>query len=284
MMEQGRGDYGSNKTGGWLKDIFKKKEGREDDAATGRTGTDEGEESRLVVPEKLMQLAAIGEEDEKEETKEQEKEANGAVVALEEEDEAAQNNENADHEIMAARQGEIKSETEVNDETETVTHDNGTVYKEEQEEEIEKKSMMSVFGRFMKKINTEPEDIVQPPSYSEVVNHREIKTLEAANKDAEEEEDPVEERRNVSTQVDAETQVEENDIIKMENEPTEDEPTEDEQTEDEPTEDALPESDRITENGETKEMHEEIITDRKEIQEPEQKFRFRFQQFFSDKK
>ena len=277
MMEQGREDYGSNKTGGWLKDIFKKKEGREDVAETGRTGTDEGEESRLVVPEKLKQLAAIGEEDEKEETKEQEEKANGSVVALEEEDEAAQNNVNTDLEIIAAKQGEVESETEVNEETEAVNQDNG-----KEEEETGKRSMMSVFGRFMKKINAEPEDIVQPPSYSEAVNHREIKTLEPAKTEAEEEEDPVEERQNVSTQVDAETQVKADDMIKMENEPTE--PTEMDNEPSEPTEDALPEADRITDDGETKEMHEEIISGSREIPEPEPKFRFRFQQFFSDRK
>ena len=80
MMEQGRGDYGSNKTGGWLKDIFKKKEGSEDDVATGSTAADEGVERQWVVQDNLMTLPDIGEEDEKVELEEDNPKTNGSFV------------------------------------------------------------------------------------------------------------------------------------------------------------------------------------------------------------
>jgi hypothetical protein len=292
MMEQGRGDYGSNKTGGWFKDIFKKKEGREDDVATGGTAEDEGVERQRVVQDNLMTLADIGEEDEKEKLEEEEPKTNGSFVGLEEANEATQDSnvlsngaamqkmDKEKNEEKNKEKNEEKNEVKNEDvkesvkETEAMQQDNVLVYMAKEEEETEKRGMRGVFGRFMKKINPESEDTVQPPSYSEATNYQEVREPgpskeEAAEEEASVEASPAKETHDAATQMDAGTQVEEDDMIN---------------SEDEPTEDALPESERINENREADELLEETIPDGRGSSEPEPKFRFRFQQFFGDKK
>ena len=284
MMEQGRGDYGSNKTGGWLKDIFKKKEGSEDDVATGSTAADEGVERQRVVQDNLMTLPDIGEEDEKEELAEDNHKTNGSNVGLEEEKEAAQDINELSNGAAMQNKDEEKNEEKNEDvkesvkETEAMQQDNVMMYMAKEEEETEKRGMRGVFGRFMKKINPESEDTVQPPSYSEATNYQEVREPGPSKEDAAEEVAADEEAEDVSsakethdaaTQMDAGTQVEEDDMVN---------------SEDEPTEDALPESERIIENGEADELLEETIPDGRGAPEPGPKFRFRFQQLFGDKK
>merc|ERR1712130_505088 len=124
--------------------------------------------------------------------------------------------------------------------------------------------VMRVFGRFMKKINPDQEEPNgQPPSYSEAVQ-------ESSDAEPPKEEIPVKETREASTQMDVGTQVDPEEMAKTDDETLE--------------EDALPESERVPDVAEA-EYKEEVSKEVTPVEdEPEQKFRFRFQRFFSDNK
>merc|ERR1719210_3209992 len=93
--------------------------------------------------------------------------------------------------------------------------------------------VMRVFGRFMKRINSEPEEgeAGQPPSYSEAVQDTSEAEQQAANL-ADNEDVPVKETREASTQMDVGIQVDPEEMAETEKETLEEE------------EDALPESER----------------------------------------
>merc|ERR1712210_58169 len=130
--------------------------------------------------------------------------------------------------------------------------------------------VMRVFGRFMKKINPDPEEPNgQPPSYSEAVQES-SDTEPAKNEEAPEEEIPVKETREASTQMDVGTQVDPEEMAKTADETLE--------------EDALPESERVPDDAEVEENEEKESKVTPVKDEPEPKFRFRFQRFFSDNK
>merc|ERR1719210_697423 len=91
--------------------------------------------------------------------------------------------------------------------------------------------VMRVFGRFMKRINSEPEEgeTGQPPSYSEAVQDTTEAEQQAANLAANDDV-PVKETREASTQMDVGIQVDPEEMAETEKETLEEE--------------ALPESER----------------------------------------
>merc|ERR1719210_3306095 len=94
--------------------------------------------------------------------------------------------------------------------------------------------VMRVFGRFIKRINSEPDEgeTGQPPSYSEAVQDTsEAEQQQAANL-AVNDDVPVKETREASTQMDVGIQVDPEEMAETEKETLEEE------------EDALPESER----------------------------------------
>merc|ERR1719210_1548375 len=96
--------------------------------------------------------------------------------------------------------------------------------------------VMRVFGRFMKRINSEPEEgeAGQPPSYSEAVQDTSEAEQQAANLAVNNDDVPVKKTREASTQMDVGIQVDPEEMAE----------TEKETLEEEEEEDALPESER----------------------------------------
>ena len=155
-----------------------------------------------------------------------------------------------------------------------------TYVAKEKEVENEKSinGVMRVFGRFIKRINSEPDEgeTGQPPSYSEAVQDTSEAEQQAANFAVNNDDVPVKETREASTQMDVGIQVDPEEMASE----TEKETLEEEE------EDALPESERAPDVEEKDE--EQAVELSKEAtpvnDEPEPKFRFRFQRFFSDNK
>jgi hypothetical protein len=282
-MEEGRRDYGSNKSNKWFKDLFSKK----DKEGVGIVADEEDREveEKQDAAEKLMALTAIKEEDEADEGKKKEPLMNGnghCAAMLDEEDTVAQNTTNDQLEkkdIEAKLQDGLMmylAETEDNEKETTDSDDNEeeietvTMEKKDDEQEAPKAfNVMKVLGRFMKKMNSEPEEEAsQPPSYHEAVVQEAV-----APEPSKEESDynlaAAVETTNASTQVDFGTQVEEDDMAK---------------TDDDQAENALPESEQVAEQEAAANGTEESTPSTTEKTEPESKFKFRFQQFFGDKK
>ena len=173
-MEEGRGDYGSNKRAGF-KEIFKNDVRSEDDTQSGRT---------RVLMSVLMDLADIEEKTDKR--------GNGSSVAQEETDEAEQNKLN--DELERAEKKLAEYETEINakkktksgKDTEAEKQYNVMLYISKEEEETGKRSLPGVLKLFMKKINPEPKEIVQPPSYSEAVTYQYVKKSRTSKEEVKE--------------------------------------------------------------------------------------------------
>ena len=121
--------------------------------------------------------------------------------------------------------------------------------------------VMRVLGRFMKKTSPKPEAAVEPPPYSEVV--QENLESELSKETPFEEPTAAKETKEMSTQVD------EDDMV---------------QTDMEPTEDALPESERMDREEEDGQQEISAPVSEEAVAQPEPTFRLRFQQFFADKK
>ena len=282
-MEEGM-EEGTNtsRAGKWIKDIFKKKEEGELEQK------DVSDEAPSANGHKIVELADINEEEE-EENHETKAKANGIIPNQHEDTKEMENHENSGESEKNESEGSDTKE-DTNEEDENAANekleeeDEGkdaearmqdglvTYIAKEKESENEKSinGVMRVFGRFMKKINPEQEEPNgQPPSYSEAVQES-SEAEPPKNEEAPEEEIPVKETREASTQMDVGTQVDPEEMAKTDDETLE--------------EDALPESERVPDVTEV----EEKAGESKEVtpveDEPEPKFRFRFQRFFSDNK
>ena len=147
-MEEGRGDYGSNKRAGF-KEIFKNDVGSEDDMQSGRT---------RVLMSVLMDLADIEEKTDKR--------GNGSRVAQKENDEAEQNKLNDELERAEKKLSEYENEinakkkAESGKDTEAEKQYNVMLYISKEEEETGKRSLPGVLKLIMKKINPEPKEIL----------------------------------------------------------------------------------------------------------------------------
>merc|ERR1712004_665875 len=184
-------------------------------------------------------------------------------------------NENAANEKLG-KDAEEKQELEKEDEekdSEARMQESLVIYVAKEKEVENEKSIngvMRVFGRFMKRINSEPEEgeTGQPPSYSEAVQDTSELEQQAANL-AVNDDVPVKETREASTQMDVGIQVDPEEMAETEKETLEEE-------------DALPESEGAPDVEDKDEEQEEELSKEATPDEPEPKFRFRFQRFFSD--
>ena len=284
-MEEGRTmeeGGSSSRAGRWIKDIFKKKE--------------EGEMEQNDVSDetpaanKTPGLADISEEEEEEKANHEPKtNGNGVIPHEHDKEREMESHENSGEAEKNGSEGfdtkEDANEVDENaaneklekedegKEAEARMQDGLVTYIAKEKEADNEKSIngvMRVFGRFMKKINPDQEEPNgQPPSYSEAV--QESSDAEPPkNEEPPEEEIPVKETREASTQMDVGTQVDPEEMAKTDDETLE--------------EDALPESERVPDVAEA-EYKEEVSKEVTPVEdEPEPKFRFRFQRFFSDNK
>ena len=279
-MEEGTN---SSRAGKWIKDIFKKKEEGELEQK------DVSDEAPSANGHKIVELADINEEEE-EENHETKAKANGIIPNQHEDTKEMENHENSGEAEKNESEGSDTKE-DTNEEDENAANekmeeeDEGkdaearmqdglvTYIAKEKESENEKSinGVMRVFGRFMKKINPEQEEPNgQPPSYSEAVQESSEAEPPKNEDEAPEEEIPVKETREASTQMDVGTQVDPEEMAKTDDETLE--------------EDALPESERVPDVTEVEEKAKESKEVTPVKDEPEPKFRFRFQRFFSDNK
>ena len=279
----------SSRAGRWIKEIFKKKEGElveENDAsddtpvANGHKTTEladireEDEEEKLNTELKTNgngNAQREAEEEEHEEDKDM-KDNEKQEVGQEDTKEANENAANEKLEKDAEEKQELEKEDEEKD-SEARMQESLVIYVAKEKEVVNEKSIngvMRVFGRFMKRINSEPEEgeTGQPPSYSEAVQDTSELEQQAANL-AVNDDVPVKETREASTQMDVGIQVD---------------PEEMAETEKETLEDAVPESERAPDVEDKDEEQEEELSKEATPDEPEPKFRFRFQRFFSDNK
>merc|ERR1712012_487474 len=265
LMEEGKVEgESSSRAGRWIKEIFKKKEGElaeENDAS---------DDTPVANGHKTTELADIREEDEEEklntelktngngnasrEVEEEEHEEDKDMRdyekqedELEDTKEANQNAANEKLEKDAEEKQELEKEDEGKDSEARMQESLVTYVAKEKEVENEKSinGVMRVFGRFMKRINSEPDEgeTGQPPSYSEAVQDTSEAEQQAANLAVN---DDVPEKETLEE------------------------------------EDALPESERAPDVEEKDEEQEEELSKEATPDEPEPKFRFRFQRFFSD--
>ena len=284
-MEEGRTmeeGGSSSRAGRWIKDIFKKKEEGEMEQ------NDVSDETSAA--NKTPGLADISEEEEEEKANHEPKtNGNGVIPHEHEEEREMESHENSGEAEKNGSEGfDAKEDTNEVDENaaneklekedegkeaEARMQDGLVTYIAKEKEADNEKSIngvMRVFGRFMKKINPDQEEPNgQPPSYSEAV--QESSDAEPPkNEEPPEEEIPVKETREASTQMDVGTQVDPEEMAKTDDETLE--------------EDALPESERVPDVAEA-EYKEEVSKEVTPVEdEPEPKFRFRFQRFFSDNK
>ena len=283
----------SSRAGRWIKEIFKKKEGElveENDAsddtpvANGHKTTEladireEDEEEKLNTELKTNgngNAQRKAEEEEHEEDKDM-KDNEKQEVGQEDTKEANENAANEKLENDAEEKQELEKVDEEKDSEARMQESLVTYVAKEKEVENEKSinGVMRVFGRFMKRINSEPEEgeTGQPPSYSEAVQDTSELEQQAANL-AVNDDVPVKETREASTQMDVGIQVDPEEMAETEKETLEEE-----------EEDALPESERAPDVEEKDEEQEEELSKEATPDEPEPKFRFRFQRFFSDNK
>ena len=281
----------SSRAGRWIKEIFKKKEGElveENDAS---------DDTQVANGHKTTELADIREEDEEEklntelktngngnasrEVEEEEHEEDKDMRDYEKQEDELEDtkeaNQNAANEKLEKDAEEKQKEDEEKDSEARMQESLVTYVAKEKEVENEKSinGVMRVFGRFMKRINSDPKEgeTGQPPSYSEAVQDTtEAEQQQAANL-AVNDDVPVKKTREASTRMDVGTQVDPEAMVETEKETLEEE-------------DALPESERAPDVEEKDE--EQAVELSKEAtpvnDEPEPKFRFRFQRFFSDNK
>ena len=276
-------EEGKSRAGRWIKDIFKKKE------EGGMEQNDVSEEAPTANGHKTMELADISEEDEEEkDNREPKANGNGSVPHEQEEKEMESDEKDGEAKKNGSEASDTKEDTHEEDDNaanekleeedegkdvEARMQDGLVTYIAKEKEADNEKSIngvMRVFGRFMKKINPEPEETNgQPPSYSEAVQDS-SDAEPPKNEEPPEEENPAKETREASTQMDVGTQVDPEEMAKTDDETME--------------EDALPESERIPDVAEVEDK-EEVSKEVTPVEdEPESKFRFRFQRFFSDSK
>ena len=280
----------SSRAGRWIKEIFKKREGElveQNDAsddtpvANGHKTTEladireEDEEEKLnteLTPNGNGNVPREAEEEEHEEGRDMKDEKQ--EVGQEDTKEANENAANEKLENDAEEKQELEKEDEEKDSEARMQESLVTYVAKEKEVENEKSinGVMRVFGRFMKRINSEPEEgeTGQPPSYSEAVQDTSELEQQAANL-AVNDDVPVKETREASTRMDVGIQVDPEEMAETEKETLEEE-------------DALPESERAPDVEDKDEEQEEELSKEATPDEPEPKFRFRFQRFFSDNK
>ena len=298
-MEEERREQEGRAGGRWLKMLGRKEDGGGAKAVKLKLEEEVGARHMVDVADKMMELADIGEEDVDEGKDDKHETSCNPNGVGSEERKLEDTDDRADPPMSTPERCDVLGDDE--ESTQNITNNNlekeamEHIEKQTQENvllnmtkemETEKKSITSVFGRFIRRLNTEPEqpETVQPPTYSEVVQEEkatgqeEKATEEEENAPKEEdkaskEEDlnppAVEERRDTTIQVDAETQVKEEDFAETE----------------EPVNETLMISERIVENESPENVTETEVPDVPENREkePESKFRFRFQQFFGDK-
>ena len=284
-MEEGSTN---SRAGRWIKEIFKKKEEGE------VKQNDVSDETPAANGHKTMELADISEEEEEVKDNDGSKvNGNGSAPQEREEDKEMENDgstgdaqksgtdgfdskEDSNEEDDNAANEKLEKEDE-GKESEASMQDGLVTYLAKEKEADNERSMngvMRVFGRFMKKINPDPEEENgQPPSYNEAV--QESSDTESPKKEeTATDEIPVKETREASTQMDVGTQVDPEEMAKTGEETLE--------------EDALPESERVPDVEEAADVDEEEEKGSREVTpveiEPEPTFRFRFQRFFSDNK
>merc|ERR1712037_485070 len=244
-MEEGTN---SSRAGKWIKDINEEEEEENQETKANGNG---------IIP------------NQHEDTKEMENHENSGE-SEKNESEGSDTKEDTNKEDENAANEKMEEEEEGKDAEARMQDGLVTYIAKEKESENEKSinGVMRVFGRFMKKINPDPEEPNgQPPSYSEAVQES-SDTEPAKNEEAPDEEIPVKETREASTQMDVGTQVDPEEMAKTDDETLE--------------EDALPESKRVADVAEVEENESKEVTPVED--EPEPKFRFRFQRFFSDNK
>merc|ERR1712181_85166 len=210
-------EEGSSRTGRWIKEIFKKQ--KEEGGVEQNEVSDEA--PTTGNGHKTMELADISEEDE--EDKDNRANGNGVIPHQQEEkemesdenngeaekngSEAASDTKEDTHEEDDNAANEKLEEEDEGKDAEARMQDGLVTYMAKEKEADNEKSIngvMRVFGRFMKKIKPEPEEANgQPPSYSEAVQE----SSDAEPPKNEEEENPVKETREASTQMDLGTQV-----------------------------------------------------------------------------
>merc|ERR1712209_78585 len=135
-------------------------------------------------------------------------------------------NQNAANEKLEKDAEEKQKEDEEKDSEARMQESLVTYVAKEKEVENEKSinGVMRVFGRFMKRINSEPEEgeTGQPPSYSEAVQDTSELEQQAANL-ADNDDVPVKETREASTRMDVGTQVDPEAMVETEKETLEEE-------------------------------------------------------------
>merc|ERR1712181_210486 len=217
-------EEGSSRTGRWIKEIFKKQ--KEEGGVEQNEVSDEA--PTTGNGHKTMELADISEEDEEDkdnrangngviphqqEEKEMESdenngeaEKNGSEAASDTKEDTHEEDDNAANEKHEEDENAANEKLEGKD-AEARMQDGLVTYMAKEKEADNEKSIngvMRVFGSFMKKIKPEPEEANgQPPSYSEAVQE----SSDAEPPKNEEEENPVKETREASTQMDLGTQV-----------------------------------------------------------------------------
>ena len=279
----------SSRAGRWIKEIFKKREGELVEQ------NDASDDTPVANGHKTTELADIREEDEEEKLNTELKtNGNGNAQRKAEEEEHEEDKDMKDNEKQEVGQEgtkeanqnaaneklekdaeeKLEKEDEEKDSEARMQESLVTYVAKEKEVENEKgiNGVMRVFGRFMKRINSDPEEgeTGQPPSYSEAVQDTSELEQQAANL-AVNDDVPVKETREASTQMDVGIQVDPEEMAETEKETLEEE-------------DALPESERAPDVEEKDEEQEEELSKEATPDEPEPKFRFRFQRFFSDNK
>ena len=279
----------SSRAGRWIKEIFKKREGELVEQ------NDASDDTPVANGHKTTELADIREEDEEEKLNTELKtNGNGNAQREAEEEEHEEDKDMKDNEKQEVGQEgtkeanqnaaneklekdaeeKLEKEDEEKDSEARMQESLVTYVAKEKEVENEKgiNGVMRVFGRFMKRINSDPEEgeTGQPPSYSEAVQDTSELEQQAANL-AVNDDVPVKETREASTQMDVGIQVDPEEMAETEKETLEEE-------------DALPESERAPDVEEKDEEQEEELSKEATPDEPEPKFRFRFQRFFSDNK
>ena len=279
----------SSRAGRWIKEIFKKREGELVEQ------NDASDDTPVANGHKTTELADIREEDEEEKLNTELKtNGNGNAQREAEEEEHEEDKDMKDNEKQEVGQEDTKeaNENAANEKLEKDAEEKQDLEKEDEEKDSEARmqeslvtyvakekeveneksinGVMRVFGRFMKRINSDPEEgeTGQPPSYSEAVQDTSEAEQQAANL-AVNDDVPVKETREASTQMDVGIQVD---------------PEEMAETEKETLEDAVPESERAPDVEDKDEEQEEELSKEATPDEPEPKFRFRFQRFFSDNK
>merc|ERR1712012_1520157 len=243
LMEEGKVEgESSSRAGRWIKEIFKKKEGElveENDAsddtqvANGHKTTEladireEDEEEKLNTELKTNGNAQREAEEEEHEEDKDMKDNEKQEVGQEDTKEANQNAANEKLEKDAEEKQELEKEDEEKDSEARMQESLVTHVAKEKEVENEKSinGVLRVFGRFMKRINSDPDEgeAGQPPSYSEAVQDTSEAEQQAANLAVNNDDVPVKKTREASTQMDVGIQVDPEEMAETEKETLEEE-------------------------------------------------------------